>query len=506
MKLKEITSVLRKDFIYELYCDIAEHPKQYERITRNKMIDEIIITYSNPQNICDYLTIKEIRLLKSALKNNNQIESTDSPAEYSLHSKLLLTYDYLTYEKNKVIPEELVPFIKEAIKMCNLPEIKKRDELNDVIHGMINIYGVIEINDFIDILQNYYPDKSNDELYQYLKKENSLKNLIRIEDDQVINNDEYMDDETIDNILDTKDNISQLDYKIYPVEQVRKMANREFKNYHYNKFIKYLKKNLYYYQQDFILEGFYTCLNNFIDIEDYFEWLYDRFYNTDIDMEELTHLFEEAYYSYPCPILKGNTINDTDIESLVSSLNEPLIQTDACLNTSDVDLFFKVYLGLLEYANKKLRVTNIKKIYQHINLPPDKLVTIRDSLFKNHRDVIDSFIVDNPYNFNEDELEIVDEFKKGICDDCIVIEHRDDCTIVGYRDNNCYKVKGLRSNMSDVIPAPAMAEMLLLPFKNVIVYDGMISAYPISMGSGMLKMIEQIAKQEPLSQITGLLS
>lgn len=27
----------------------------------------------------------------------------------------------------------------------------------------------------------------------------------------------------------------------------------------------------------------------------------------------------------------------------------------------DIILFFNVYLGLLEYANKKLRVTNLKK-------------------------------------------------------------------------------------------------------------------------------------------------
>lgn len=145
----------------------------------------------------------------------------------------------------------------------------------------------------------------------------------------------------------------------------------------------------------------------------------------------------------------------------------------------DIILFFNAYLGLLEYANKKLRVTNLKKIYRKENLPTDKLIKIRDALFKKHRNIINDFINDTPSNFNSDELEIITNFKNGIIDKFIIIEHRQDGAIVCGKDNVNYKIKGLYSNIEEVIPTPAIAEMLILPFKNIITYDGLISTYPV---------------------------
>ena len=171
----------------------------------------------------------------------------------------------------------------------------------------------------------------------------------------------------------------------------------------------------------------------------------------------------------------------------------------------DVKTFFKIYLGLLEYANKKLRVTNLKKIYRKKDLPSEKLTKIRDALFKNHRNIIDDFIKDNPFNFNDDELKILDNFKFGIIDQFIIVEHRQDCTIVCTKNNVSYKIKGLYSNIGEIIPAPALTEMLILPFRNVITYDGLISAYPISMGPGMIKMINELSKTEALEQIKPIL-
>ena len=53
-------------------------------------------------------------------------------------------------------------------------------------------------------------------------------------------------------------------------------------------------------------------------------------------------------------------------------------------------------------------------------------------------------------------------------------------------------IKGLTCNIDEVIeyetlPEPTM--MIIFPFKDVLVYDGMIATYPIKIGSAMEDMI-----------------
>ncbi len=74
MKLKELGTIVRKEFIYNCYCNIVTEPKEYKKITRNKMFDEIIKTYSNIKNIQDILTYKEVIFLKKSFKKTIKLK------------------------------------------------------------------------------------------------------------------------------------------------------------------------------------------------------------------------------------------------------------------------------------------------------------------------------------------------------------------------------------------------------------------------------------------------
>ena len=105
--------------------------------------------------------------------------------------------------------------------------------------------------------------------------------------------------------------------------------------------------------------------------------------------------------------------------------------------------------------------------------------------------IIDEFCNKNPYKFNDEELEMVKEFKKGIRDMFIICDYLEDYTAVMGKDR-CYMIKGLTCNIDEVIeyetlPEPTM--MIIFPFKDVLVYDGMIATYPIKIGSAMEDMI-----------------
>lgn len=504
MKLKELSTIVRKEFIYDCYCTIVDHPKEYNKITRNKMFDEIIKTYSNPQNILDSLSYNEYILLKTALEQNNQAVPPDTTVDRKIYHKFLMIPNFYKPDNILYIPEEIESYIYEAINKVSTKEIKKRDQLNNLITGLINIYGYIKVNDFIQIIQHYYPDFQHDELYQYLKTNRSLKDIISINEDHVRAVD-FIDDSIIEIITEAKKHFRNIDYKIYEKKDVYKMANKEAIHPSYQNLVSFLEHNFMIYTQNNILADFVACVSTFCDPEVYIDWMIENYPFNGVDVARFADLFQAAYFHYPCTVIDGHCIDEIMTES--DPLSDLRVQSDARISEEDCELFFKVYFALLEYANKKLKATNIKKIYCKKQLPLDKLIKIRNRLFKDNRDLIDTFIADNCYNFNDEELNIVYEFKKGICDECIIIEHQNDATIIGFKDNKTYKVKGLRSNIYEVTPAPAMAEILILPFKDVIVYDGLINLYPIQMSPDALKAIDEInKKQPPLSQITSLLS
>jgi len=116
----------KKEYVYKVYVQIVEDIKEYDKITKTKMLEEIYKVYSN--NIKDICTPKELEYLKKVLANkltmldilkdplNVKIEHLDHKYDNirkSLHLKLIIEYDY--YGETK-IAEELIPYIKEAIK------------------------------------------------------------------------------------------------------------------------------------------------------------------------------------------------------------------------------------------------------------------------------------------------------------------------------------------------------------------------------------------------------
>ena len=100
---------------------------------------------------------------------------------------------------------------------------------------------------------------------------------------------------------------------------------------------------------------------------------------------------------------------------------------------------------------------------------------------------------DNPHNFDSEDLEKVSKFKQGIREMFTIAKYEEDYTAVLYSDR-VYMIKGLNSNIDEVIPyhdIPCIVFTSLFPYDGVIVYDGLLSTYPISMGTSFVKMVEK---------------
>ena len=128
MKMYEEINCFKKEYVYERYTRIVPNFKDYDRITKVKMLDAIYDVYSDYNNIIDICTTRELKYLKMVLDNKLTLEDLlENPKELkieyldvkydwereNLRHKFLLDYDYY---KESHIPEEILDKVKDNIK------------------------------------------------------------------------------------------------------------------------------------------------------------------------------------------------------------------------------------------------------------------------------------------------------------------------------------------------------------------------------------------------------
>lgn len=73
MKMIEYLKETNKSDVYNAYYRISDDPKEYEKITGKKIIEEIIKIYSNPSTIIELRSEKELKFLERILNNENAL-------------------------------------------------------------------------------------------------------------------------------------------------------------------------------------------------------------------------------------------------------------------------------------------------------------------------------------------------------------------------------------------------------------------------------------------------
>lgn len=159
------------------------------------------------------------------------------------------------------------------------------------------------------------------------------------------------------------------------------------------------------------------------------------------------------------------------------------------LSQEDVELFYKLYHSLQFYVNQKLKVADdIKSPEELFKCTIEQIKKLREGLYENPK-VIDSFIAENPMNFTPDELKVIGSWKDSVKDELLVWRYLKNYTI--FLDINeppkAYGVVALNSSFEEMIGSdlPVMVDAVLLPFKNRIVYDGILPYYQVHFGGGM---------------------
>lgn len=544
MKMLEEAKHLRKEYVYEQYSRIVPEFKDYERITKTKMIEAIYKIYSDYNNIISICTTRELKFLKKVLNNKINYKVTipedfdffKAPEEelidllkqkkkveqqkkktnwerQTLIEKYLIRFDY---ENDKlVIPEEIIEPVKQALKHVDWNEKEKIDDLNEITVSYVKILGstlivpliqfvsgVTDLNEeivnkhiFTDKLLHYYLFIMKNDLDDYTK------------DIPMVVYQEYLD--YYEELKEQR--------KKYGMATSQRIDIDSYKTIFYNdidinnpvikKFLQALEKEVREYYIDNIIRIMRICalLNDDREfIKEYITSCLKRsgYFTQMLDQEKLDNLLilmDEAMNEMPSGAINGLTPNEAvELNAEKQKYEQKKIeqyqkQENACLSKKDTKSFYKLYFALLEFTNQKYKINPNYKIYKQQGINPQEIINIIKKFWENKNKIILEFCMSNPYKFTKEEIKFLEGFKKGIHDTFVLVKYEKDYTLL-MKDGKIYMVKGLNDNIDSIITydeLPCFVTTSLIEFNGNIVYDGIISSYPISFGINFVKTIEK---------------
>lgn len=508
MKMHDEVKYMKKDFVYEQYTRIVENFKDYEKISRVKMLDEIYDVYSNYHNIIDICTTKELKYLEMILKDSKQVMKKKYDWERTQLYKKFLIY---SRRDNYSIPEEILENVKEAIDHVNWNEKKKVDDLNELLVGYCKIQGSSLLQTVASLGSGITGIK--EEVLWNLMLCNKLFNyyvLIYSKDIESLGKDilvaVHQDFYEIEDELDHQRQLQglsggkQIDLGIY-----RRLFYNDFdiENPKIKKFLDELN-NLPFFSFSAIQPiREYAMLN--LDRST----LKESFQNTPalkhIDLTDFFTLMDEAMDEMPSGALNGFTPNEA--RKITSKIIEMRIKKDkkykkqknARLSEKDSNLFYKIYFALLEFTNNKYKIKPFLKIYNQMGNDLYVMNDIIEKFWDNKEAIIIEFCFKNPFKFSKEELKTTSEMAKGFRDTFVIVKYDLEYTAFMNREK-VYMVKGLKSNIDDIISykqLPYIVTTSIMPFKNVLIYDGLLMSHRIDFGYNFEEIIENDFKRMP---------
>lgn len=153
------------------------------------------------------------------------------------------------------------------------------------------------------------------------------------------------------------------------------------------------------------------------------------------------------------------------------------------LKPEDAGLFYKLFLPLLDYVNETYHVTVENVHFEGESVDPRDALEVARFLWERTW-IIDDYLA--AVHLPEKHREILVSWKRCVPGTFIVERHlKKGSVFLSTDDNSVYMVNGIFSTWEEMLhgaPTPAILKATLLPFKNVIISDGLISVHPVRFG------------------------
>jgi len=152
------------------------------------------------------------------------------------------------------------------------------------------------------------------------------------------------------------------------------------------------------------------------------------------------------------------------------------------LSHIDQEIFWEIWLGLLAFVNDE---NDLVPDFGHPKYPweienYDEVLPIRNKLWEDDQ-VIDRYIKARP-GMSKLKARILHGWKKRVQGSFLIVRYFEEYTVFLDQENDClWGVLGVSSEIDDLsdAPLPRVVEGVLLPFKDHIIYDTLLSDYSV---------------------------
>ena len=475
MLIRELGNKSSKELLYRIYEAINDTFKPYKRITKKELIDNIELRYQDVHVLKNFITNYELDLIEQVY-DNDYIKCT------FIHRHLIDRF-ILIKENNYV---RINPEIKHVIEPILFNEIEKDEcfKYDDHVLGLINYFGIPSDDTVFTYLSSFFNYSIEIEEFDDYISTSPIINYfcLRPQEDQLCCYNLFEDVQIISNNLNKNIN----DLIVYLENEDKLFALSKYGFNQTNSKINQMIESIYQLDYETQVEltdliFLYAHLNKpFIELENILNK-----YHLDID------LFKEAYLELNSGSLFGmpiKTYHEYPNLNYDLSILENKKQINAHLDEQEATLFYELYYSLLEYVNDKY------KVCKHIDRILNQRISILDLLeirkcFVEHKDIIDEFIIDSKDFFSDYEIEIIKEFKECIYGYFMLIKFEENYSIF-MNGKNIYGVLGTHINLDQDVHEfnlPVFATWMLLPYKDKIIYDGLLYQYSVPQNKEELK-------------------
>ncbi|PKK86259.1 MAG: hypothetical protein CVT48_01855 [Thermoplasmata archaeon HGW-Thermoplasmata-1] len=164
------------------------------------------------------------------------------------------------------------------------------------------------------------------------------------------------------------------------------------------------------------------------------------------------------------------------------------------LSEEEAELFYKLNWSLLYYTNQKYPIIAGLASPNFEEQDPEKISALHEK-FYSHPEIIDLFINENPFDFNEEEIGIIKSWKNRLAGNFFIMSHSKNHSIFLNSDEEqkAFGVVGLYDEIEDIIGSyvPVSVTTILLPFKGRIIYCGILRSSNIFFGAGIKQALNR---------------
>lgn len=166
------------------------------------------------------------------------------------------------------------------------------------------------------------------------------------------------------------------------------------------------------------------------------------------------------------------------------------------LSESDAKLYYDLWKPLLDYTNERYHVKeHVKDITHASSLNPEEIKEIANKLWDNVT-VIDDYLSEKGSELSDDERVIVSSWKRCVKGRFIIERHlKSGSILICLDDESVYRVSGIISSWEEIFyyrKPPILIDTTLIPFRDVIISDGLHMMYPVMIGGNIARSLKDL--------------